>query len=51
MSQEPVTIRYELEDVLKEMTRQFNTGLEKIEQKMDKQYGELNQKIEKLDEN
>ena len=50
MSQEPVTIRYELEDVLKEMTRQFNTGLEKIEQKMDKQYGELNQKIEKLDE-
>ena len=50
MSQEPVTIRYDLEEILKEMTHQFNAGLEKIEQKMDKQYTELNQKIEKLDE-
>ena len=47
MSQEPVTISYSLEEVLKEMSTQLNAGLEKIEQKMDKQYTEFNQKMDK----
>ncbi|MDJ0600253.1 MAG: hypothetical protein QNJ37_15605 [Crocosphaera sp.] len=47
MTQEPITVRYTLEDILKDITEKLDTRLDKIEQKMDKQYTELNQKMDK----